>query len=95
VGLNVVIGDCVFILSGCTFNHDNVLEDNIVVASKVTLAGFVHVESGVYLGQSCSVREFLRIGRRATIGMGAVVVKNVEPNSVMVGNPARLLRMKD
>ena len=65
-----------------------------MAASKVTLAGIVHVESGVYLGQSCTVRQCLRIGRNALIGMGAVVVKDVEAGSVMVGNPARALTKK-
>ncbi len=92
VGLNATLGDGVFMLSGCTINHDNVLEENVVAASKVTLAGFVHVEAGAYLGQCCTVRQYLRIGRNAMIGMGAVVVKNVEPNAVMVGNPARKLK---
>lgn len=94
VGLNATIGDSVFILSGCTINHDDVLEDRVVAASKVTLAGVVYVESGVYLGQSCTVRQFLRIGKNALIGMGAVVVKDVEPESTMVGNPARALAKK-
>jgi acetyltransferase-like isoleucine patch superfamily enzyme len=34
----------------------------------------------------------LRIGRDSLIGMGSVVVSNVPPNSVMVGNPAHKLR---
>lgn len=94
VGLNAVVGDRVFALGGATINHDDVIEDLVVFASKVTLAGAVHVETGVYLGQSCTVRQCLRIGRNSTIGMGAVVVKHVEPNSIMVGNPARVLKMK-
>lgn len=95
VGLNAVIGNRVFALGGATINHDNVIEDDVVFASKVTLAGFVRVERGVYLGQSCTVRQFLKIGRDALIGMGAVVVKDVVPNAIMAGNPARLLKMKE
>ncbi len=94
IGLQAVVGDRVFALSGATINHDNVIEDEVVFASRVTLAGFVHVERQVYLGQNCSIRQYLRIGRNAMIGMGAVVVKEVKPNAVMVGNPARLLKMK-
>lgn len=94
VGLNAVIGDRVFVLSGGIINHDDVLEERVVAASGVTLAGVVHVEADVYLGQSCTVRQHLRIGRNALIGMGAVVVKDVPPDSVMAGNPARKLRSK-
>jgi acetyltransferase-like isoleucine patch superfamily enzyme len=32
------------------------------------------------------------IGENSVVGAGAVVTKNVEPNSVVGGNPARLIR---
>lgn len=92
IGLNAKFGDFVFALSGCIMNHDDVLEGRVVLASGVRLAGCVHVESGCYLGQACAIRQFQRIGRGSVIGMGAVVVKDVPPGSVMVGNPARRLR---
>lgn len=92
VGLNARLGQRVFALSGCIINHDDVLEDNVVLASGVTLAGSVHVEAGCYLGQSATVRQYLRIGAGSTLGMGTVVIRDVPPRSVMVGNPARVLR---
>lgn len=92
VGLNVRIGDLVFCLSGCIINHDDIIEDRTVFASGVSLAGGVHVEADCYLGQACAVRQHVTIGRGSLVGMGAVVVKNVEPGSVVVGNPARRLR---
>ena len=94
IGLNAVIGNRVFMLSGCIVNHDDCLEDGVTAASGVMLAGAVHVESGAYLGQSCSVRQHLRIGRKSLVGMGCVVVKDVPRNCVMAGNPAKKLRDK-
>jgi sugar O-acyltransferase (sialic acid O-acetyltransferase NeuD family) len=92
VGLNARLGDRVFCLSGSVINHDDVLEERVVVASGVSLAGSVHVEADCYLGQACTVRQFVRIGRGSLIGMGAVVLRDVPPNSVIVGNPGRRLR---
>ncbi|MGO8704679.1 MAG: hypothetical protein ACLQVA_12755 [Candidatus Brocadiia bacterium] len=92
IGHNAVLGNRVFSLSGSVINHDNVLEDGVCLCSNVTLAGGVHAESGAYLGQACSVRQYLRIGKDSFIGMGAVVVKDVPPNAVMAGNPARKLK---
>jgi sugar O-acyltransferase (sialic acid O-acetyltransferase NeuD family) len=92
VGLNARLGDAIFCLSGSILNHDVVIEERVVIASGVRLAGSVHVEPDCYLGQACTVRQLLRIGRGSLIGMGAVVVKDVPPNSVIVGNPGRRLR---
>jgi len=92
IGLNAVLGDRVFVLSGSIINHDVQLADDVVVCSCVSLAGSVHVEQGCYLGQSCTVRQRLRIGRGSLVGMGSVVVKDVPPATVVVGSPARKLR---
>lgn len=92
IGLNAVLGDRVFMLSGSTLNHDVQLEDDVVVCSGVSLAGGVCVEQGCYLGQNCTVRQRLRIGRGSLVGMGSVVVKDVPPATVVVGSPARKLR---
>lgn len=92
IGLNAKVGDFVFCLGGSVINHDDVVENGCVMCTGVTLAGVVHVEPDCYLGQSCTVRQYLTIGRHSLIGMGAVVVKNVPPDSVMAGNPARKLR---
>ena len=95
VGANAVLGDQVFMLSGSVVNHDDCLEDRVTLCSGVTLAGFVHVESGVYLGQACTVREGLRVGRGSLVGMGSVVVADVPAGCVVAGNPARRLRDRE
>jgi sugar O-acyltransferase (sialic acid O-acetyltransferase NeuD family) len=94
VGLHARLGDFVLALSGSVVNHDDVLGDRVVVASGVRLAGQVVVEDDCYLGQACTIRQFTRVGRGSLIGTGAVVLRHVDADSVMVGNPARLLRRR-
>lgn len=94
VGHDAKLGDRVFVLSGSIINHDDCLEDDVTLGSNASLAGFVHVEAGSYLGQACTIRQELRIGRGSLIGMGSVVIADVPPGSVMIGNPARRLKKR-
>ncbi|MBN1248081.1 MAG: hypothetical protein JXC32_10520 [Anaerolineae bacterium] len=89
VGHNAVLGDRVFVLSGAVINHDCHLEDEVTVCTNVSLAGHVYVARGAYLGQACTIRQHLRIGQESLVGMGSVVVKDVAPHAVVMGNPAR------
>jgi UDP-2-acetamido-3-amino-2,3-dideoxy-glucuronate N-acetyltransferase len=47
------------------------------------------VERGVSLGSGAVIIGGVRIGRRALVGAGAVVTRDVEANQTVVGNPAR------
>lgn len=69
--------------------HDAYIEENVEVPAGAIFGGFVHIESGVFVGVNSSVRNRVRIGKNATIGMGAVVTKNVEPGTIVIGNPAK------
>lgn len=48
-----------------------------------------YLETGVTLGANCTVVCGIRIGKHSLIGAGAVVTKDVQPYSIMVGNPAQ------
>jgi UDP-2-acetamido-3-amino-2,3-dideoxy-glucuronate N-acetyltransferase len=50
------------------------------------------VERGATLGSGAVVGAGVRIGQGALVGAGAVVMRDVEPGQVVVGNPARPLR---
>ena len=47
------------------------------------------------IGANAVVIEGVRIGRNAVVGAGAIVISDVPPNAVVVGNPARVIKMKD
>ena len=94
IGVEAVLGECCFLLSGAAVNHNCILGDRIVMATGAHLAGNVRVSEAAYIGQDATIRQYSNIGANSLIGMGAVVVKDVPDNAVMVGNPARLLRMK-
>ena len=53
------------------------------------------VGEGASIGGGAVVLPGLRIGRRSMVGAGAVVTRDVPPNAVVVGNPARIVGYVD
>ena len=92
VTTNVRIGDHVTILPNSIVSHDDWIEDYTSIAGGVCISGSVHVGRSCYLGTGSALMSGIRIGDGALVGMGSVVLHSVEAHSVVVGNPARLLR---
>lgn len=86
IGANVILN------TGSSIDHECKIHDNVHVAPNAVLAGNVTVENGVFIGANAVVKQGVVIGENAIIGAGAVIVKDVLPNTTMVGNPAKELR---
>lgn len=76
--------------------HDCVIGDFVTFAPNVHCNGNVHVGDHAYIGTGAVLRQGRRdqplvIGAGATVGMGAVVTKDVAPGMTVVGNPARVM----
>ena len=68
------------------FNH---------VAAQAVVGAYIISGTGVHIGLNATIRENIVIGDYATVGMGAVLTKNVGSKEIWAGNPAKFLRMAD
>lgn len=75
--------------------HDVILGKRVILAAGTIVGGWCELGDDVYCGVNVSIKPRVKIGAGAKIGMGAVVLHDVPAGAVMVGNPARLLRMRD
>ncbi|MFF6777264.1 acetyltransferase [Streptomyces sp. NPDC012637] len=89
---SVRVGRHVAVMPQTVLTHDDQIADFATLASGVRVGGAARIGRGVYLGAGSLVRENLEIGDWSLIGMGAVVLGNVPPGEVWVGNPAVRLR---
>lgn len=75
--------------------HDCIIGDYVTLAPSVKCNGNVVIEDHAYIGTGAVLKQGtpdkpLVIGRGAVVGMGAVVTKSVAPDTVVVGNPAKV-----
>ncbi|MBW0177667.1 MAG: acyltransferase [Sediminibacterium sp.] len=52
----------------------------------------VVIENDVWIGMNCLILKGVKIGHGSVIAAGSVVTKNVEPESIYGGNPAKRIK---
>jgi acetyltransferase-like isoleucine patch superfamily enzyme len=92
----VAIEDNVFIGHGVTFTNDTYPRATNVDGSLQTGTDWdvrpTVVRKGASIGSGATLLCNLSIGENAIVGAGSVVTKDVPPNTIVAGNPARALR---
>jgi maltose O-acetyltransferase len=73
-----------------TANHE--METHTPIPDQGWEARPVTIGADVWVGMGVSILPGVTVGEGAVIGAGSVVVKDVEPYGIAVGNPARLVR---
>lgn len=89
---DTTLEDNCIMLPNSFLGHDSTLKRFAHIASNATVGANVTVGCACHVGTNSTVREKISIGDFCLIGSGAVVLKDVEPHSIMIGNPAKLLR---
>lgn len=92
----VTIEDNVFIGHGVTFINDSYPRATNASGGLKTEADWrverTVVKKGASIGSGATILPNTSVGENAIVGAGSVVTKDVPPNSIVAGNPARTVR---
>ena len=85
IGTKVAISREAFI---CTASHDITKPNRPLITAPITIC------DGVWIGARAIILPGVTIGEGAVVAAGAVVTKNVEPFTVVGGNPAKFIKKR-
>ncbi|WP_288304965.1 acetyltransferase [uncultured Fusobacterium sp.] len=89
------IGKHCILNTSCVIEHDNIIADYIHISPSATLCGKVRVDTCAWIGAGSRIKQGISIGENTVIGLGSVVLKNINKDCVVIGNPANILRRKE
>lgn len=103
IGNNVKVHSAVYVA------QYTIIEDNVLLAPGVMIANDIHpgckfssecmrgptIKQGAQIGVNVTLLPHIIIGEYSLIGAGSVVTRDVPPRSVVLGNPARVVKCID
>jgi lipopolysaccharide O-acetyltransferase len=98
IGNNVLIASKVFITDhnhgeyGMNNYHDS---PDMMPILRPLRSRPVIIEDNVWIGETVSILPGVKIGQGSVIGAQSVVTKDIPPNSVAIGAPARVIKQYD
>src|SRR5215831_19025351 len=87
------IGRFASLRAGVSVGHHAVVEDHAYVGPNATLCGYAVLCEGATLGPNAVILERMTVGSYAVVGIGAAVTRNIDAKTIVMGNPARRVRV--
>ena len=105
---DIKIGRRVVIMNGCLMMSAGgiTIDDDVLIAANVQLISNnhdldnrmiitckpVHICRRAWIGAGSTILPGVTVGENSVVGAGSVVTRDVEPNTIVAGNPARVIR---
>ena len=89
-----MIGKHCIINTSSSIDHDCTVNDYVHIAPNATLCGNVVIGKLSHIGAGSVIIQGMRIGANVTVGAGSVIISDIPDNSVVVGNPGKIIKVK-
>lgn len=103
INIGAEIGDGTMIDMNAVVGARGTIGKNAHIGAGAVIAGVLEppsktpviIEDDVLVGANAVVLEGVRVGKGAVVAAGAIVTKDVPPNTVVAGSPAKVIKDKD
>lgn len=85
------IGDFTILNTGCIIEHECEISKAVHIAPGAVLAGNVKIGKRSFIGANSVIKQGVEIGDDVIIGAGSVIINNISSNTIIVGNPGRII----
>ncbi len=86
------IGNNNIIMAHVHLGHNVKIGDNTEICTGTIIGGYAEINDNAKIKLGVTIRNRKKIGKNCIVGMGSVVIRDVEENYVVVGNPAKEIR---
>lgn len=89
IGDNCLIGEFTSIR-----DSDHGISDGMIIREQKSIAHPIKIGNDVWIGRGCAILKGVTIGDGAVVGANSVVTKNILPNQIVAGCPAKLIKYR-
>jgi sugar O-acyltransferase (sialic acid O-acetyltransferase NeuD family) len=89
VNADANIGDHCIVNTKALIEHDALIGSYCHISTNAVVNGNCVINNSTFIGSNSTINHGVIVGEKVVIGSGAIVLKNVESNSVYLGNPPK------
>lgn len=89
ISVDADIGENVVIDSKAIIGHHVTIKAHSFISAMVFIGGHTQIKERVFVAAGAKIKDRITIGQDAIISLGAVILRSVKPQAIMVGNPAK------
>lgn len=89
---NVIVGKYNILDFGCMVGHDTIIGNSNNIAAHAVLGSNIKIGNSIFAGLNSTIKENLIVDDFSIIGMGSNVLHDVEHDTVVAGNPAKIIK---